>query len=273
MPASLRAFWRFNESAVGTIKDDMGNYPLTVTGSPVVASGKRDNALEFTRTSGADAVAYALGTANAQAVADALSSWVIDFWIWHKSGGDTTGSETILSLEGSVAEASGSETEAQNRTLAVLWVPSTRRLSINWERNAGSQGAAEVALVAAASLAGLTDEAWHHVAIAKVVSGATATVQAYLNGTLVETLTGKSVPTGGAGSPQWMISHSWSSAGTRTGQLHARVDDLRFWAGEMTDAEVASLPGAPFAVTVASGGRMVTTQTNAARLKAEVSRG
>jgi hypothetical protein len=199
--SNILAYWAMDDASGATITDLGGGFNMTLTGSAPIIDGKVNRARDF----------GGLGTATAAGSGPAttalLGSWTVDFWILPPYGDGVV-----------VAYGGTTETLADN-TLMEVGVNATGQVFWRWENGVlgDDVGATQSnsPFVTAFSGKGC------HVAVRKT-TGATSTVDVFLNGFLAQTWTGQTNPSGGTAGAWYLNRAPEGGNGYR-----AAIDEVR----------------------------------------------
>ena len=184
--ANVLGYWAMDDVSGTTITDICGNaFNMTLTGTADIIDGKVNRARDF---SGGGTATVA---GSAPAVTALLGSWTVDFWILQPYG------------DGVVVAYGGPSELAADNVLMEIGLDAGK-ISIRWEDGAGSD---TVLVQSTTPDINSFSGPGCHVAVRKTESGGNCTVDAFLNGILVETWTGVPSPDGGA-SGAWYLNRA-----------------------------------------------------------------
>ena len=242
--ALLLAQYKMEDAAAGVIEDALGVYPLTVTGTvPMVPAVPREGTSRRFDNPGVSATTilnYASGVIDATILNAALASCSASLWI--RCTPTVFRTMTTLALGSSTWGAGG---VAGNSLLAILVRQSTGEWFVQW----GIQPTSSDSVTITTRIP--TDGEWHHLVVTRNtvsvgVVGTDTTVRAYLDGVLVQTNATRKNPVGGSTSPKLFLGYQANVAGTSFYGLDGELDDVRFYSGELTAAEVLALSQAGY---------------------------
>lgn len=212
--SNLLGYWAMDDVSGTTVTDISGSgFNMTVTGSAPIIDGKVNRARDF----------GGLGTAtvagSAPATTALLGSWTVDFWILPPYG------------DGVVVAYGGTTEVLADNTLMEVGVTAAGRVFWRWENGAGVDvGATHSNSPVVGDFSGKGC----HVAVRKT-SGATSTVDVFLNGILVQTWTGQANPTGGTAGA-WYLNRAPEGGGG----YRAAVDEVRVSTVALSNEEIVN---------------------------------
>lgn len=199
--ANTVALWRLDEAS-GVLADQVGDYPLTATGTAVV-TGRFGSAREFA------------GAGSLEAVVDATlrtlfqsGDWTLEWWMAVTAGIPSTGSIFSMAEDTGVAQADGA--------LVDVRISSTETLTLRWNNGPSSSQTATPDISAPAPGNG----SWNHFAITR--DG--RTVEFFFNGESIGGSTVSADPVAAA-TQKFRIGRSGSTAPIFL--TNSRLDDIR----------------------------------------------
>lgn len=214
----LVAHWKFDESSGTTASSEIGGYTGGLNNGPVwnPSGGKKGGALAFDGVD--DYVAV-----PSSAAFDSNGTWM--FWfktngIWGTDGGSITNGALLLSRSDSASAMKG---------ITILLNPSTG------EPSAQIKGGTSTVCTVTSAFVGLTDNTWHHVALAYAKeNGATNTL--YVNGNIAGSCTN---------SAAWSFNNQdlrfGDTADTWWEEYQGLLDDVRIYNRVLTSTEVSTI--------------------------------
>lgn len=260
----LWARWMYDDQdPPELIREQTGYYPLRAHGQPERVRGRFATARRFRRDySGSDSFCRAVGPGDADLAAGCRRDWCLLARVKRHAGDPASNTATVIRIGG----LRYSETEADNLLAQIRYHEGTGRIQISWEHAA----AADVTRFLLTAIP--QDDREHLVGIAKVVEAdGTATLEAWLDGILRETVTGLTNATGG-GSALVQVGGTetttfLSDGGVYTGPAAADLELVELYLGKLSAAQMAELARPrPDDVGVASGvtsAHVVTVETEA----------
>lgn len=172
------ALWRFDDTAVGTSKDDVGKYSLTASGTPpAIVTGQVGSGRQFTH----DASKYLqhltnAGDSEAIAAQNALyGDFTIETWIYL---------DPAFAAVGIIMVYMGTAVGSDYNALIQFFVQAARHLEIYYEHDA------QISVSPTASTALVPLATWTHIAVRKTVVAGNVTVAFFVNGVPAGTSSG-----------------------------------------------------------------------------------
>ncbi len=235
--ANTRALIKYNEASVpgtgyATAVDDkaLGGTARNLTEAGHAGSGVSRNYTHIVNGGGASGKGYArwlpgsgLNAALSRAGDATVTAALLASWTWEAFVCPNQQSQNVWAYIG----ASG--TSSAENCLGQVYFDTTGYINMFWEQ--GSGGA-----VSSASAAGaITWGVWQHVAITMDWSGATVTVEFWVDGVSITTVTGKTKATGGGNSDIYIGKDSHGNA-----NYYGAMKSVRISSKKRSNAEIAA---------------------------------